>query len=60
MSVGKPLIHLILLTLFNRQGVQDQPLTCPADREGLDRDRVNVSGHKFIQERIKDRSIKSL
>ncbi|KAL9954671.1 hypothetical protein ACROYT_G042236 [Oculina patagonica] len=27
---------------FRRQGVQDQPLTCPADREGLDRDRVNV------------------
>ena len=25
----------------NRQEVQNQPYTCPADREGLDRDKVN-------------------
>lgn len=49
-----------MLTLFNRQGVQDQPLTCPADEEGLDRDRVNDYGHKLIQERKTDRSVKSL
>ena len=36
---------------FHRQGAQGQPLTCPADREDLDRDRVNnfvfekFSGH---------------
>ena len=29
------------LTPKNRQEAQNQPYTCPADREGLDRDRVN-------------------
>lgn len=59
--LGEPLIHFIffLLTLLNRQGVQDQPLTCPADREGLDPDRVNVCCHRFIQERIKDKRVNS-
>ena len=32
---------LLPLTPKNRQEAQNQPYTCPADREGLDRDRVN-------------------
>ena len=35
------LMLLTFLFYFNRQGIGDHPLTCPADREGLDRDRVN-------------------
>ena len=30
-----------LLKFSNRQEDQDKPFTCPVDREGLDRDRVN-------------------
>ena len=33
--------HFLFVNCFFRQGFQDQPSSCPADREDLDRDRVN-------------------
>ena len=35
-----PLFNCLFVYLF-RQEAQNQPYTCPADRKGLDRDRVN-------------------
>ena len=34
-------VAFIVVFLIIRQEAQEQPTTCPADREGLDRDRVN-------------------
>lgn len=39
---------LLLLKLKNRQEVQNQPCTCPADREGLNRDQP-VSDYHLTQ-----------
>jgi len=48
---------LFLLRLFNRQGVQDQPLTCPAEREGLEQDR-DIFPDKATERKILSFAIK--
>ena len=45
------IFSFLLPTVFNRQGVYGQPY-CPADREGLDRYRVNDQQYPAVSRKV--------